>query len=113
MRQDVAAQDDCVAGAERARRLHELVLAQREHHAADEPRVDREADDRNGDHGVAQAGPQPAHDRDGQQDVGKRHQDVGEPHHDRLDPAGVEAADHAEHHANHHGGGRRRHAGEQ
>src|SRR5207245_1630730 len=78
--QDVAAEDDGVAGAERARGLHELALAQREHDAAHEARVDRKADDGDGHHRVAEAGTEAGHDGDGEQHVRKRHQDVGETH---------------------------------
>ena len=88
-------------------------VAQREDHAAHEARVDREADDRDGDHRVAQARPEARDDGDGQEDVRKRHQDVGEPHHHGLDPPRVKTAENPEHYADHHRGGRRGHTGEQ
>src|SRR5437667_381821 len=83
----------------RARGLHELPLAQGEHDAAHEARVDRKADDGDGHHRVAQAGAETGHDGDGEQHVGKRHEDVGEAHDDRFDPARVEAAEDPERHA--------------
>ena len=70
-----------------ARGLHELALADREDDAPHEPRVDREAHDGDGDHRIAETRTQPRHDGDGQQDVREGHQDVGQPHDDRLGPA--------------------------
>ena len=80
----VSRQDEAVGAAERARRLHEFPLAHGEDHAPDEARVDGEAHDGDGDHGVAQAGAEPGHDGDGEEDEGKGHEDVGEPHDERL-----------------------------
>ena len=68
-------------GAERPRRLDELALAQREHDAPHQPRVDRKADDGDGDHRVAQPGAEPApRCAMASRMYGKRHQDVGQPH---------------------------------
>ena len=98
----VAGEDLPVGAAQRARRLHELALAHREHHPAHQPRVDGEAHDGDGDHGVAEPGAQPGHDGDGEEDEGEGHQDIGEPHDEGLDPATVVAGEEPEAHAHQH-----------
>ena len=72
--------DADVAAAERQGGLHELALAQRQHSAAHDPRVDDPRRHADHDDDRLEARPQHADDRDGEQDERKRQLDVGQPH---------------------------------
>ena len=98
-RQDVAQQDAGGAGAERARRLHELELARAQHLPAHQPRVAHPADHRQREHDVGEARPEHRDQRDRQQDPGKRQQHVDHPADHIVDAPAEVAGDRAEQHA--------------
>ena len=79
--------------AERALGLHELELAHDEHLSANEPRHARPADDADRDEHDGERRLQRRDERDEQQQRRKRERDVGEAHHELVDPVAVVAGD--------------------
>ena len=85
-----------LAGAERFRGLDELQLAQHQHRAARNAGDARRIDSAERDHHVGQRRAQRRHQRDRQQDVGERHQRIGDAHQQPVELAHI-TGNHAQH----------------
>ena len=112
--QHVADQDQGQPRADRDRRLHIGLLADRQHDRAHQPHHAGDLGDHDrDDHGHHAAAPQ-ADQADREQDRRDRHQAVHHPHHHAVEPADV-AGQHADHEADRdaeHGDGQAHHQGD-
>src|SRR6185503_2175499 len=94
----------CVARAERACCLDEVVLANFQHLATNETRVTNPTDDAEGENEFVQAGAEEGDHRDSQQQTGKREEDVEHVTRDEaIDPAAVVPRERAEKRTDHGG----------
>ena len=110
--------DRRIADAERAGGLHEFLLLDRQHAAPDQPRVDRDAHDRDGAghlEGAHQARGrrEDHHQDDGEQVDGKGEDQIHDPHDGRVGAAAVVSGDHSQRHPHEQGQQHRRHADDQ
>ena len=97
------------APAPRLCRLHELEFARTQRLTPHEPRVPDPADDRQREHDIGKAGAQDGDQRNGEQDAGKRHQDINGPADHIVDRAAEVAGDRTHQHPD---GGRHRDHGD-
>src|SRR5919204_608907 len=96
VREDVRKEDYRPPHAHGARGEHEVVLALREHGAAEQPREDRDVHDPDRDHDLVQAGVQDGDDPDREEQAGDRQHHVHAAHDQRVDEAADVARDRAE-----------------
>ena len=97
------AHDPAVVGAERPRGGHEIALAQRQHLAADDPRVGDPAGRAEHDNEVEQARAEDGEHGHREHEHRKRELHVTQAHQDIVDPSAVPAADQPERDAEHAG----------
>src|SRR5919109_5381555 len=96
VREDVREEDHRAPDAHRPRREHEVVLALREHRAAEEPREDRDVHDPDRNHDLLQAGAERRHDPDRKEQTRDGEHDVHAAHDQRVHDAAEVAGERAE-----------------
>src|SRR5215467_7701932 len=94
--QHVAPDEPPVEGAEGAGRFHELALSEGERLPAHDPRIGNPAAQREHEDEVAEAGAEHGKQGHAQQEDGKGELHVARPHEQVVEPAPVEAAEHAQ-----------------
>jgi hypothetical protein len=94
--QEMPPQDALVPRPEPARGLHELLIAQHEHHAAGGARVHRPGGHREHDDDVPERRPQQGHDREREQDEREGELQVDAAHDHGVEPAAVVAGEQPE-----------------